>query len=156
VDARIGVAAGLWLGDPDIDAATRIVNAPQVLQLSDTVRSGLAVAPGCFTPFNSQNTAFRADLAALMMVWVDVGRYDDIWAAYAAERVMMDTGDWVHFGPPLVWQERNAHDLIKDLKDELYGMEHTDRFVEDLLAMDLGSCAGCTSSSAARITSPTA
>jgi hypothetical protein len=137
--ARIGVAAGLWLGDPDIDAATRIVNAPQILGFSELARHGLSVEPGCFTPFNSQNTAFRAELAPLMAVWIDVGRYDDIWAAYVAQRIMMETGDCVMFGPPYVWQERNAHNLMRDLKDEIYGMESTDRFVQDLLDMDLGS-----------------
>jgi len=137
--ARVGVVAGLWLGDPDIDAATRIVNAPQVLNFSELARSGLAVKPGCFTPFNSQNTAFRAELAPLMAVWIQIGRYDDIWAAYLAQRVMMESGDHVLFGPPYVWQERNVHNLLRDLKDEIYGMETTDRFVQDLMSLDLGS-----------------
>lgn len=138
IDASVGVAAGLWLGDPDIDAMTRIANRPMVYNMGEQLRSGLAVLPGCFTPFNSQNTAYLAELAPLMMVWIGVGRYDDIWASYVAERVMMETKHVVHYGKPYVWQERNQQNLFKNLKDEIFGMETTDRFVADLLNIDVG------------------
>jgi hypothetical protein len=52
---------------------------------------------------------------------------------------MMERGAVVHFGKPHVWQERNKHNLWNNLKNELYGMEHTDRFVEDLVAADIGN-----------------
>jgi len=135
---KVGVAAGLWLGDPDIDAMERITNRPIVHQLSEVLHSGLVVDNACFTPFNSQNTAYLQELAPLMMVLVGVGRYDDIWASYIAERVMMETDYHVHFGKPFVWQERNPQNLWKNLKDELFGMEYTTRFCEDLLAANLG------------------
>ena len=136
-NAPIGVAEGLWLGDPDIDAATRLVNRPLVKQISDIARNGVVARPGCWTVFNTQNTAFRTDLAPLMMVWPGVGRYDDIWASYAAQRVMRGS-DWaIHFGAPLVWQERNPQNIVKNLRDEVYGMEHTPRFLSDLDAMEL-------------------
>jgi len=136
--AKIGVAAGLWFGDPDTDAMTRIVERPNVSQVSEALRSGLLVAPGCFTPFNSQNTAYRAEIAPLMAMWISVGRYDDIWASYFAERVMMETGHHVHFGTPFVWQQRNEHDLLLDLQEEKLGDTHTEQFVRDLLDADLG------------------
>lgn len=133
----VGVAEGLWLGDPDIDAVTRLVNRPLVKQVSDIARSGVIARPGSWTVFNTQNTAFLAELAPLMMVWPGVGRYDDIWASYAAQRVMRDT-DWaIHFGAPLVWQERNPQNIVKNLRDEIYGMELTPRFLHDLDQMEL-------------------
>lgn len=137
-DKRIGVVAGLWLGDPDTDALTRIVNAPQVHQMSETLRAGLAVVPGCFSPFNSQNTAYTLALAPLMMMLPGTARYDDIWASYIAERVMLSRDEHVLYGEPFVWQERNAHNLINDMKDEILGLEHTTRFVNDMLALDIG------------------
>jgi hypothetical protein len=136
--ARVGVAAGLWFGDPDIDAMERITNNPMVHQISEVLRTGLVVDRLCFTPFNSQNTAFVAELAPLLMVWTGVGRYDDIWASYVAQRLMRETDYHVHFGRPCVWQERNPQNLWKNLKDELYGMEYTARFCEDLLKANLG------------------
>ncbi len=137
-NVKVGVAAGLWLGDPDIDAMERITNRPTVYQVSEVLRSGLIVDNRCFAPFNSQNTAYVAELAPLMMVLVGVGRYDDIWASYIAERVMMDTDYHVHYGRPFVWQERNPQNQWRNLKDEVFGMEFTTRFCEDLLDATLG------------------
>jgi hypothetical protein len=137
-DKRIGVAAGLWLGDPDIDAVERVTNRPTVLHASDLLQAGVIVDNTHFAPVNSQNTAFAIELAPLMMVWIGVGRYDDIWASYVAERVMMETGYHVHYGRPFVWQERNPQCQWGNLQDELFGMEWTPRFCRDLLEVRLG------------------
>lgn len=130
---KIGVSAGLWLGDPDIDAMERIVKGPMVMNFSDLLNyGGVAVSNQAWTPFNSQNTAYLAELAPLMMVLVGVGRFDDIWASFIAGRIMRELGYHVHFGQPYVWQERNQQNLIKNLKDEVYGIEHTLQFCNDL------------------------
>ncbi len=134
---KIGIAAGLWLGDPDIDAMDRIVTNPGVMHLSDLLNSGIIVANGVFTPVNSQNTAYVRELAPLMMVLTDVGRFDDIWGSYIAERVMMETDYHVHFGRPFVWQERNKQNHWVNLRDEVYGMENTDRFCRELMEVNL-------------------
>lgn len=134
---KVGVAAGLWLGDPDIDAMERITNAPLVMQVSEVIRHGVIVDPALYAPVNSQNTAFVAELAPLMMVLVGVGRYDDIWASYIAERVMRTLDYHVHYGRPLVWQERNPQNLWKNVRDELFGMEFTPKFCADLDAIEL-------------------
>ena len=139
LNIKIGVAAGLWFGDPDIDAVERIARRPNVHQVSESVRDGLVVDSNSFTPFNSQNTAYLASIAPLMLLITEVGRYDDIWAAYISERIMRESGYHILFGKPFVWQERNPHNLLKDLKDELLGMEYTKRFCDDLLGMDLGN-----------------
>jgi len=138
-DLNIGVAEGLWFGDPDIDAMERLTNRTLVYQMSGIIDSGLVVSNSCFTPFNSQNTAYVSELAPLMMVWVGVGRYDDIWASYTAQRIMMETDYHIHFGKPFVWQERNPHNLWKNLKDEIFGMEFTSIFCQDLLSSNLGT-----------------
>ena len=135
--AKIGVAAGLWFGDPDIDAMERITNRPEVYQVAEVVQRGLCVAPSVLAPTNSQNTAYVAELAPLFMVWTGVGRYDDIWASYLAQRIMHTLDYHVHYGPPFTWQERNPHNLWQNLRDEILGMEYTTRFCEGLLAADL-------------------
>ena len=136
--AKVGVAAGLWLGDPDIDAMERITNRPAVHGVSEVLRAGLVVDNACFAPFNSQNTAYVADLAPAMMVLVGVGRYDDIWASYITGRIMMETDYHVCFGRPFVWQERNPQNPWRNLRDEVFGMELTPKFCEHLLAAKLG------------------
>lgn len=129
---NVGVVAGLWYGDPDINAAERAYNDKLVTSIPDVLRSGLAVDRDVFAPFNSQNTAYKADLAPLMAVLPGVGRHDDIWGSYMAQRVMRETGHVLVYGPPFTWQERNKQDVIRNIRDEIYGMRHTLRFVHDL------------------------
>ena len=139
IDKQIGIASGLWFGDPDIDAMDRIVNSPTVLYTSDILQTGIIIDNSHFAPVNSQNTAYVYELAPLMMVLIGVGRYDDIWASYIAERVMMETDYHIHYGRPFVWQQRNPQNLWKNLGDELFGMEYTPMFCNDLLSAELGS-----------------
>jgi hypothetical protein len=137
VAARVGVHASLWLGDPDIDATERICCAPDIVAAgADTV-----LDTGTWCPFNSQATAYRAELAPLMMCWPGVGRMDDIWASYLARRVMDRHGWLVHYGRPLVRQDRNPHDLAADVAAEQLGYEHTEAVTDVLRAVDLDGTA---------------
>ncbi|MFC2153935.1 hypothetical protein ACFLRC_00440 [Candidatus Altiarchaeota archaeon] len=136
--AKVGITAGMWYGDPDIDAMERITNNPIIHQFSDLLHKGIIVDNTNYAPIDSQNTAYVAELAPLMMVLVGVGRYDDIWASFIAERIIKETDYYCHFGKPFVWQERNRHSLWGNLKDEIFGMEHTSSFCEDILNADLG------------------
>jgi hypothetical protein len=56
------------------------------------------------------------------------GRYDDIFASLVAQRVMRERELCVHFGQPFVWQTRNPHNLLSDLRAEQWGAEHTLEF----------------------------
>ena len=138
VDARIGVAAGLCLGDPDIDAVTRIVNAPVVHSVSELARAGVVTDPRkTKTVFNTQNTAFIRDLAPAMFQPPGVGRFSDIYASLICQRVMRERGLYVHFGMPYVWQTRNEHNLINDLRLEIDGMANIEALAGILDAMQL-------------------
>lgn len=137
-NTKIGIAAGMWFGDPDIDAMDRITNRPVIYQCSELLHNGIVLDNTHIAPIDSQNTAFITELAPLMMVLTGVGRYDDIWASYIAQRVMSTTNYHCHFGKPFVWQERNPHNLWNNLKDELFGMEHTPKFCEVLSTTDIG------------------
>jgi hypothetical protein len=125
VDARIGACAGIVLGDPDVSAITRIAKSPHVLGVSPLLNSGIAVNPTFTrTVFNTQNSAVIRELAPAMLLCPQFKRYDDIIASLVCQRVMDDTGHHVLFGPPFVYQERNAHDLGRDLADEAWGQAH--------------------------------
>jgi hypothetical protein len=145
---RVGVAQAVILGSPDVDATDNIADpAGTVVSASEIARSGIIVDPReTWTVFNSQATAFRRELAPCMMMWpsdrtadptTQVGWYDDIFASLFTQRVMRETGHVVHFGPPFVWQQRNAHNLLKNLKDQIFGMEHVPVFVEWLHEQEL-------------------
>ncbi len=135
VGAKVGVAAGICLGDPDIGAVERIANQPTVLGVAEPLQSGVAVST--HTVFNSQNTAFTRELAPCFLMVPQFRRYDDIFASLVAQRVMRELGQVVHFGQPFVWQQRNPHDLLKDLEAEMWGMKHVLQFADLLDDMDL-------------------
>lgn len=126
----VAVNAGLWLGDPDIDAATRL--AAPVQATAYTRDANFFVTPGCRTPFNSQNTALARDAMGAYFLSPFVGRHDDIFASYIVKRIADHLGHGVAFGRPLVRQDRNAHDLLRDLALENLGMKVIDDFVAAL------------------------
>lgn len=126
---RAGIANGRILGDPDINATERIEKAPEVKGYRAEAQDGLMFEPArTWIPINTQNTAYGREFLPLAFALPNVGRYDDIWATFIAQRVMEATDYRVYFGKPAMVQTRNAHNLFRDLQAELMGMEHTEAF----------------------------
>lgn len=124
----VGVCAGVVLGDPDISAVERLSNAPLVHSASALLQAGLVVDPRkTWTVFNTQNTAFRRELAPAMLLCPQFGRYDDIIASLVTQRVMARRGWYVRQGQPFVYQQRNEHDVVQDLALELWGMQNIEK-----------------------------
>ncbi|MET7854117.1 hypothetical protein AB0D78_45225 [Streptomyces avermitilis] len=141
---RVVVNAGLWLGEPDVDAVSRLVTPVEVLGLTEDAELPLGLAKGTWCPFNSQNTAFHRDLLASMYLvvmgpryrGVRIDRYDDIWMSYATRAIADHLGDLVTFGRPLVRQDRNPHDHLHDMWGEMPGMVLTEQLVDALRDID--------------------
>lgn len=57
-----------------------------------------------------------------------VGRMDDIWPSY----YLQAKGFRVVWNAPSVYQQRNVHDLTKDMKQEFAGYENNLNLVRDL------------------------
>lgn len=119
---RADVQADFWDGDPDIDAICRMQFAPDC-----------RFDPNCFPmasdgigPFNSQNTFLSARWLSDYFLFPHVGRMDDIWASY----YLQGKGARVVYGKPSVFQERNPHDLVVDMKREYLGYENNLAIVE--------------------------
>jgi hypothetical protein len=116
------VQADFWNGDPDIDAICRMQFAPDCrFEESKFPMSASAVAP-----FNSQNTFIAGSWLPEYFMFPHVGRMDDIWAAYYVQA----RGASVVFGKASVFQERNPHDLVVDMKKEYLGYENNLAIVE--------------------------
>lgn len=132
--ADVRVNAGLWLGEPDIDAMTRLTMHPAVtgLRKSETI-----LGPGVWCPVNSQNTALHADVLPayyFTRMGYRLGdqvfdRYADIFSGYFVQACCKHFGHAVRFGTPLVDHRRNEHSLLRDLRQELYPL----MLLEDLL-----------------------
>jgi hypothetical protein len=83
-------------------------------------RAPVVLPRGTFSPFNSQNTAFRRELLALMYLPALVSfRVTDILRSYVAQPVLWAAGYRLGFLRPTVRQERNTHDLKADFASEL-------------------------------------
>ena len=126
----VSVVAGLWLGDPDVDAATRLAHPIEVTRY--LLDHNFFLAPGARAPFNSQNTALARVALPAYFLSPHVGRFDDIFASFIVKRIADHLGWGVSFGRPLVRQERNVHDLLHDFDMERLGMRHVDDFTADL------------------------
>jgi hypothetical protein len=125
--ATVHVNAGLWLGDPDVDAITRIAIHPDVKAMK--LDRGL-LAADTYSPINTQNTAIhRKSMPAYYYVLMHepmhgsrLNRFGDIWSGYFVQRCAKALGYAVAFGAPAVEQVRNDHDLFVDLREEYWGI----------------------------------
>ena len=134
-DTKIGVTAGLWIKQPDVDAVTLLngsvtserYNGPAALVLSQNT----------WSPINTQNTSVHRDLIpgfccipmGFDMPGGRIERYGDIWGGYFLQSIMKGTSYNVCFGYPVVEHRRNEHDHLSDLRHEYWGMMLTDWLV---------------------------
>jgi hypothetical protein len=135
--AKVGVAAGLVIGDPDCDATTRIERRPDAGSTHVFGATGAVIDPRTYTVFNSQNTAVIRDLIPAWFMMPGVGRHDDIYASLIVQRVARARGYHVHFGQPFTYQQRNTHDQLVDLRAEIDGMGNVTTLAGALDAMHL-------------------
>ena len=118
------VQADFWNGDPDIDAICRMEHAPEC----NFDPSCFPIANNKVAPFNSQNTFLKASLLKDYFLFPHVGRMDDIWASYYVQA----KGAQVVFGKASVYQQRNEHDLVRDMRQEYLGYENNLKIVTEL------------------------
>lgn len=115
------VQADLWDGDPDVDAICRISMHPNIKFNS------VPFASETISPFNSQNTFLSRKVFPTYFLFPGIGRMDDIWASYVTQLAFPRS---VVYGKASVTQERNEHDLVKDMEAEMIGYKHSLEFVE--------------------------
>jgi hypothetical protein len=129
------IQQGLADGDPDVDAVYRLTRPlPITFEPSRVV----ALAPGTWSPFNSQNTTWFPEAFPLLYLPSHCSfRVTDIWRSFVAQRVAWANGWSIAFTSPDVFQDRNAHDLLADFRDEVPGYLDNSRIAAALEALDL-------------------
>lgn len=120
----VDVQADFWNGDPDIDAICRMEHAPEC----NFDPALFPIAANKMGPFDSQNTFLRGALLKDYFLFPHVGRMDDIWAAY----YLQAKGATVVYHKPSVYQKRNVHDLVRDMRQEYIGYENNLHMVQAL------------------------
>lgn len=138
----VAVNAGLWTLDPDIDAVTRLNEDVKTLRMN---RDSVMLAPGTWSPVNTQNTAIWAE-AMPAYYYVLMGepvhgarldRYGDIWSGYFIGKCVQHLDHRIAVGTPVARHERNSHNLLLDLRQELWGMILTESLTEILQRITL-------------------
>lgn len=135
--APVKVNAGMWLGDPDMDAITWMHRPFKATYCSASER---ALAGDTWCPVNSQNTAVHRDLMPayyfVRMVQPN-DRFGDIFQGYFALKVAKHMGWTARFGSPVVDHRRNSHNYFKDAIAELPVIAMLEEFLPQLLETKL-------------------
>jgi len=118
------IQADFWNGDPDIDAFCRLEHSPDC----KFIDSHFPFTSNKMSPFNSQNTFLSREAAVNYFLFPHIGRMDDIWASYYVQAL----GYKVIYNKATVYQDRNEHNLIEDLKNEYLGYENNLALVKQL------------------------
>lgn len=118
------IQANFWNGDPDIDAVCRLEHKPEC----SFNEEHFPFSSNRISPFNSQNTILSRNVIPDYFLFPHIGRMDDIWASYYVQSL----GHKVVYDIPTVYQDRNVHNLIDDMKKEYLGYENNLNLVHDL------------------------
>jgi len=122
--SRVGLYQGISLGDPDIDAVTRLVY-PKPMPLSSIKEKNYCLKD-IWSPYNMQNTVFSKTLFGLPILWPHVGRFDDIYASFTWQKLLFNNDMFVHVGDPVNRQDRGARDILNgDFREEVEGYFHS-------------------------------
>jgi hypothetical protein len=113
------IQQGLADEDPDVDAICRLT---QILPVIFRKSKNIALGKDAICPFNSQNTTWFKEAFPLLYLPSHCNfRMTDIWRSFVAQRICWTCGWSILFHSSTVRQERNAHNLIDDFKDEIPG-----------------------------------
>jgi hypothetical protein len=120
----VDIQADFWNGDPDIDAICRMEHAPEC----DFDATAFPIASNRLSPFNSQNTFLSGKALKDYFLYPHIGRMDDIWASYYVQAKNYR----IVYGKASVYQDRNVHDLVRDMRQEYLGYENNLAIVQEL------------------------
>lgn len=131
------IQQGLANENPDVDAIYRLMLP---LPQSFNGRPSVALGPGSWCPFNSQNTSWWSDAFPLLYLPAYCSfRMTDIWRSFVAQRIAWAQGWSILFHRPTVRQHRNDHDLMRDFEDEVPGYLNNRRVADALERLPLAS-----------------
>ena len=137
-DVVCPIQQGLADGNPDVDAVHRLVFPYRDVTFRRDRK--LALGPGTWCPFNSQNTAWFPDAFPLLYLPSNCSfRMTDIWRSFVAQRIAWENGWSVLFRGADVFQERNEHDLMRDFADEVPGYLHNRKIGDALERLNLAA-----------------
>ena len=137
LQAKAPIQQGMIDLSPDVDAIWRLVFGHEVYFKPG---ESVAIEPGTWCPFNSQNTWWRKDAFPLMYLPSHCDfRATDIWRGFIAQRCLWELGLGVVFHGPDTIQHRNVHNLMTDFKSEVSGYLRNQEITDHLASLSLKS-----------------
>lgn len=131
-------------GNPDVDAIHRLVfKDSEIINFKSNVE--LYLKPYQITPINSQATWWHKSLFRLMYLPSHCTfRVTDILRGYVTFAVLKHRNLSMKVVSPLVFQNRNAHDLLRDFIDETPLYEKSEDFINQVLSIEFDKDASIT------------
>lgn len=132
---KVVANCGFILGDPDIDAVSRLFNRIETVGVRN--KNYFVLAKNNYFPLNDQNLCLSKDYLPLYYKPIAAGRNSDIWTSYLISKVAAYHDELISYGRPHLKQIRNVHDFWNDYELEKDHNIATDFFVEILMSIKL-------------------
>jgi hypothetical protein len=131
--SEVGLYQGISMGDPDMDAMTRIVHEKRVQISKISAAENNICLKDVWSPYNMQNTMYTKLLYTLPILWPGAGRYDDIYASFTWQQLLFNNDLFVHVGEPWNEQDRGNRDIFKaDFRLEADGYVHAQDVAKEI------------------------
>jgi hypothetical protein len=127
VERPVVASIGFWAINPDLDAVTQLSYG--LAPLRPKCRRNAIY--GQFFPFSGMNFAFRAEHAEWFQLIEGVGRFDDIYMGYLAQKLAYEAGYCFNLGGPWVNHIRQSN-VWANLKVEAQEMERNEQLWKDI------------------------
>lgn len=132
---RAPIQQGLVNGSADVDAIWRLVMDREFFFES---AASVYLEPENWCPFNTQTTWWWPVAYPLLYIPSYCSfRMCDIWKSFVAQRCLWELDLGIVFHAPEVYQDRNAHDLMRDFRDEIPGYDKNRKICEILAGVKL-------------------
>lgn len=129
------IQQGLVDLSPDVDATWRLLLGRD---FHFQPRPSIWLPPGTWCPFNSQSTWWWPTAYALMYLPSHCScRMTDIWRSFIAQRCLWELDNGMVFHGAETIQNRNAHNLLWDFRDELPGYLNNQKIIDTLAKASL-------------------
>lgn len=129
------IQQGIADGDPDVDAIYRLVLGNFI---KFNVQKPIALDKFQICPTNTQSTWWHKSVQQLMYLpSTCTFRLTDILRGFVAWRILQERDETITFHSPIVFQDRNEHDILENFKDEVELYLYSGAIVNDLMALNL-------------------
>jgi hypothetical protein len=130
-NTEVFVWQGLVNGDPDVDAIYRLTQDKRIFFEE---KKQIVLDKNVFTQSNTQNTLWvdkKVHIATYIPATVTF-RFCDILRGYVAQKIIWNNGGRMGYNHATVYQERNAHDYMRDFQSEVPMYENIDKLIHIL------------------------